>query len=158
MSPSLAGEILSYAYETDKPLYRTTLGAVAEARKVRPVFLERQPRAQRHSTMLSALTRPSMEMIAGNLIRSWLVKKQNALLVEFLNALDIPHKEGVVDDLPSSMDDAKLRPAVEGLLAKYPHEVVAVYLVAFNEMNEANWPNLKALLESDSRLQLGAQA
>jgi hypothetical protein len=158
MSPSLAADILSYTYESDKPLYRATLSAVAEARKVRPVFLERQPRAQRHTTMLSALTKPSMEMIAGNMIRSWLVKKQNAVLVEFLNALEIPHKEGVVDDLPPSMDDAKLRAAVEGLLAKHPHEVVAVYLVAFNEMNEANWPNLKALLESDSRLQLGTQA
>ncbi|MDB6124596.1 MAG: hypothetical protein JWQ71_3589 [Pedosphaera sp.] len=158
MSPSLAADILSYTYEADKPLYRATLGAVAEARKVRPVFLERQPRAQRHTTMLSALTKPSMEMIAGNMIRSWLVKKQNAVLVEFLNALEIPHKEGVVDDLPPAMDDAKLRAAVEGLLAKHPHEVVAVYLLAFNEMNEANWPNLKALLETDSRLQLGAQA
>jgi hypothetical protein len=157
MSPSLAGEILSYTYESDKPLYRATLSAVAEARKVRPVFLERQPRAQRHTTMLNTLTKPTMEMVAGNLIRGWLVKKQNALLVQFLDALGIPHKEGVVDDLPPAMDDAKLRPAVEGLLAKYPHEVVAVYLLAFNEMNEANWPNLKTLLETDPRLQLGAQ-
>jgi hypothetical protein len=43
MSPALALEILTYVYETDKPLYRATLGAVAEARKLRPVFLERQP-------------------------------------------------------------------------------------------------------------------
>jgi hypothetical protein len=33
---------------------------------------------------------------------------------------------------------------------------VAVYLNAFNDMNEASWPNLKTMLESDSRLQLGA--
>jgi hypothetical protein len=32
---------------------------------------------------------------------------------------------------------------------------VAVYLNAFNDMNGANWPNLKTLLENDSRLQLG---
>ena len=44
MSPALAGEILSYSFESDKQLYRATLHAVAEARKVRPVFLERQPR------------------------------------------------------------------------------------------------------------------
>jgi len=158
MSPTLAADILSYAYETDKPLYRAMVSAVAEARKVRPVFLERQPRAQRHTTMLATLTRPSMEPAAGNLIRTWLVKKQNPMLVQYLDALGIPHKEGVVDDLPSTMDDAKLKPAVEGLLAKFPHEEVAVYLLAFNEMNEANWPNLKAMLESDSRLQLGGLA
>ena len=56
MSQALALEILSYAYESDKPLYHATLTAVAEARKLRPVFLERQPRAERHVTMLAALS------------------------------------------------------------------------------------------------------
>jgi|SRR5581483_1344717 hypothetical protein len=155
MSPALAGEILAFAYEADKPLYRTTVGAVAEARKVRPVFLERQPRSERHAAMLHTLTRPSMEMIAGNLIRAWLVKKQKAMLGDFLDALGIAHNEGVVEDLPASIDDAKLRAAVDALLAKYPPEPVAVYLQAFNEMNQANWPNLKTLLETEPRLQLG---
>ncbi len=155
MSPALAAEILSYAFEADKPLYRTALNAVAEARKVRPIFMERQPRQERHAAMLTVLSRPAMELIANNLIRNWLVKKQNAMLVQFLDALEIPHKEGVVDNLPATVADDKLKAAVEGLLAKHPPETVAVYLLAFNDMNEANWPNLKALLETDSRLQLG---
>jgi hypothetical protein len=62
----------------------------------------------------------------------------------------------VVENLPESMDDAKLKPAIETLLAKYPPEAVAIYLNAFNDMNEANWANLKSILESDPRLQLGA--
>lgn len=155
MSPNLALEILNYAFESDKPLYRAILQAVAEARKVRPVFLERQPRTDRHQQMLSTLARPSLEMVTGNLIRAWLVKKHKDMLVDFLNALGIQHNEGVVEDLPESMDDAKLRPAIDALLAKYPREPVAVYLHAFNDMNEANWPNLKTMLESDQRLQLG---
>lgn len=155
MSPALATEIIASAYEMDKPLYRAAVNAVAEARKVRPIFLERQPRPQRHTAMLASLTRPAMELVAGNLIRSWLVKKQNPMLAQFLDALEIPHKEGVVEDLPASVDDAKLRAAVDGLLAKHPPEAVAVYLLAFNDMNEANWPNLKAMLETDTRLQLG---
>ena len=155
MSPPLAGEILTYAYESDKPLYRAVLSAVAEARKLRPVFLERQPRIQRHATMLAALSKPTLDMVTGNLIRTWLLKKYNGMLVDFLDALGIPHKEGVVDDLPPAMEDAKLRAAVDTLLTKYPPEVVAVYLNAFNDMNEVEWPNLKGLLESDKRLQLG---
>ncbi len=158
MSPALAGEILAFAFETDKPLYRATLNAVAETRKVRPIFLERQPRAQRQASMLASLSRPALEIPAANLIRVWLVKKQNAMLCQFLDALEIPHKEGVVDDLPRTADDEKLRAAVDGLLAKFPPEAVAVYLNAFHDMNEANWPNLKAMLESDSRLQLGNHA
>jgi hypothetical protein len=155
MSPNLALEILTYAFESDKALYRATLQAVAEARKVRPVFLERQPRTERHTQMLSTLARPSLELVTANLIRAWLVKKHKNMLIDFLNGLGIQHNEGVVEDLPESMSDEKLRPAIDALLAKYPQEAVAVYLHAFNDMNEANWPNLKTMLESDSRLQLG---
>ena len=155
MSPALALDILTYAYETDKPLYRATLGAVAEARKLRPVFLERQPRPQRHAAMLATLARPALDMVAANLIRTWLVKKHKQMLTDFLDALGIAHQEGVVEDLPPAMDDAKVRAAVEALLTKHPPEAVAVYLIAFNEMNEVEWPSLKSMLESDPRLQLG---
>jgi len=155
MSPGLATEILVYAYESDKPLYRTVIAAVAEARKVRPVFLERQPRPQRHATMLATLSKPSLEIVTASLLRTWLLKKHKELLIDFLDKLGITHKEGVVEDLPPTMDDAKLREAVDAVLAKYQPEVVAVYLNAFNEMNEVEWPNLKAMLESDKRLQVG---
>ena len=155
MSPSLALEILTFAYETDKPLYRSTLGAVAEARKLRAVFLERQPRTQRHAAMLTTLTKPALELITANLIRTWLLNKYKGMLVDFLDSLGIQHKDGVVDDLPKSMEDARLQAAVEALLNKYPPEVIAVYLNAFNEMNEVEWANLKRMLETDKRLQLG---
>ena len=158
MSPALANDILAFIFESDKPAYRATLAAVAEAKHVRPIFLERQPRAERHTTMLAVLTKPQLEGAAAAFIRAWLVRKHKAMLVDFLNALEIKNEEGVVEDLPAGVDDAKLKAAVEILLGKYPHEVVAVYLNAFNDMNAAGWPNLKTLLESDARLQLGNQA
>jgi len=83
------------------------------------------------------------------------VKKHKAMLVDFLNALGVENNEGVVEDLPASMEDAKLKAAVDGLVVKYPPEAVSVYLHAFNDMNEANWENLKTILETDPRLQLG---
>jgi hypothetical protein len=156
MSPALAAEIVTFTHETDKPVYKATLAAVAQARHVRPVFLERQPRAQQHAEMVASLARPLLETAAGGLIRAWLVNKHKAMLVDFLNALGIQNKDGVVDDLPAAMEDAKLKSAIETLLAKYPPETVAVYLNAFNDMNEAHWANLKTLLEADARLQLGA--
>ncbi len=155
MSPALANDILSFIFESDKPAYRATVAAVAEAKHVRPVFLERQPRDQRHASMLTVLAKPQLDAAAGAFIRAWLVKKHVAMLVDFLNALEIKNENGVVEDLPTSVDDTKLKAAVEILLGKYPHETVAVYLNAFNDMNTAGWANLKALLESDSRLQLG---
>ena len=156
MSPALANEIITFTFENEKQTYRTTMAAVAESRHVRPVFLERQSKPQRHAAMVSSLSKPSLEMAAGHLIRTWLVKKHRSMLMDFLNALEIKNEEGVVDDLPESMDDAKLKSAVDALVSKYPLEAVAVYLNAFNDMNEANWANLKSLLEGDPRLQLGA--
>jgi len=158
MSPALALEILTYALENDKPLYRATLSSVAEARKLRPVFLERQPKPQRHTTMLTMLARPGLDAVASNLLHSWLLKRHKQMLTDFLDALGIAHEEGVVEKLPPAMDDAKLRIAVDAILAKYPSETVAVYLHAFNKMNDSEWPNLTAMLNSDTRLQLGATA
>lgn len=158
MSPAMANEILGFTFESDKPTYKSILHGVADARKVRPVFLERQPRTQRHAMMISTLARPGLEAVSSNLIRTWLVKKERTMLVDFLNAMEIPNNEGVVDDLPATVDDEKLKAAIETLLAKYKHEAVSVYLNAFNDMNEAHWANLKTMLENDVRLQLGAHA
>jgi hypothetical protein len=157
MSSSLANEIINFIAETEKPTYKATLTAVADSRRVRAVFMERQSKPQRHAAMISSLSKPNLELAAGNILRTWLVKKHRSMLVDFLTALEIKHEEGVVEDLPETVDDAKLKGAVETLLGKYPHEAVSVYLNAFNEMNQANWANLKTLLENDSRLQLGGQ-
>ena len=155
MSPALASDILEFTFTAEKELYRATLQAVAQARKLRPVFLERQPRTERHPTMVATLSRPAQELVAANLIRGWLMKKHSAVLIDFLDALGIAHQQGAVEDLPPAMDDAKLRAAIDALLAKHPAEVVAVYLNAFSAMNDSGWTNLGEMLKSDARLQLG---
>lgn len=156
MSPALALEIVDYLYTSEKEVYRAALQNVAEARKVRPVFFERKPRAERHQDMVAALSKPRLELVALNVLQTWLVKKQTALLAEFLDGLGIVHQNGVVESLPATIADEKLGYTIEALLAKHPREIVAVYLHAFSGLNEARWPNLAALLDKDERLQLGA--
>ena len=155
ISPALSGRILEEVHTTDKELYRMAVATVAQAKKVRPVFLERQPRTERHRSMAATLARPELNTIAGNVISGWLVKNQSGMLIDFLDALKIKHDKGVVEDLPKTVGDAELAGAVNRLLEKNPPEVVALYLRAFNDMNEANWPNLQKLLAEDSRLKLG---
>jgi hypothetical protein len=155
MSPALAREIIEATFTHNKELYKATLTAVADARKVRPIFLERKPRADRHKDMIDMLGRPRMNVAAAALLRGWLMKNETPLLTTFLDALGIEHKEGAVDDLPESVDDQKLQAAVQILIEKHPAEKVAVYLNAFNEMNDVNWPNLKAAVDAEPRLQLG---
>lgn len=154
MSPELSKRILDDAFTNDKPLYKLTLAAVADAKKLRPSFYEKKPRAERDADMVSMLSRPRLEETGANLLRGWLMKTQKPLLVDFLNALGLKHKDGVVDDFPPTLEDATLKKAIDEVMSKHPKEVVIVYLNAFGNMNDAGWPNLNEMLEKDERLQL----
>ena len=153
MPPSLAADILEHAYTNDRDLYRATLNAVANVRKVRTIFLDKQPRPARHAGMVAYLSRPGLELAAGTLLRGWLLKAHKSLLVDFLDGVGVAHKDGVVDDLPESADDAKLKSAVDTILAKHSADVVKVYLHSFNTMNDSQWKNLETILKDDARLQ-----
>jgi hypothetical protein len=155
MSPAQAHEILDHLFEHEKEMHRAVLAGVAQARKVRPIFLERQARPDRTAMILASLSRPQLEPISDNVIRTWLISKYSSMLSDFLDALKIPHEKGVVETLPETVEEGALRGAVDTLLGKYPHEAVSIYLHAFNQMNESKWANLDALLKSDPRLDLG---
>jgi hypothetical protein len=154
LTSDLAAQIIEDTFQQQKDLYKTVLHAAAQSLKVRPVFLERQPRADRGKRIATALGHADMSVVAGNLIGAWLIKTQIPMLSEFLDALKITHDKGVVENLPKTMDDAQVTAAVENLLAKYPQEVVTLYLQAFVEMNDARWPALALMLRDDVRLQL----
>jgi hypothetical protein len=148
----LATEILEFTYADDREIYRAALQAVAQTRKVRVVFLERQPRSQRHAEMATLLSRPPLALVADSLLRNWLLKKYKSVLIDFLDALKITHDKGVVEGLPPTIEDSVLHAAVESVLSKHPAQAVSIYLHAFNHMNEAKWANLDVLLQKDSRL------
>ena len=158
LTPALATEVLDFIHQSEKPLYRATLEAVATHRKLRPVFLERMSRAERAPMILGSLKRPELSLIADNLLRSWLLGKHASMLAAFLTNLGIPNKEGAVDELPESVGEAPLRSSINTLLAQYPTEAVAVYLNAFNQFNGAAWANLDELLKTDPRLGLPTPA
>ena len=153
MSPKMANQILEDTQANNREVYRALVAAMAEAQKMRPVFIGRQPKERRHKNFVQMLSRIGAEEHAGNLIRGWLFKEHKDVLTDFLGKLGIEHEEGMVDDLPDSIDDAKLNEAVDLLLEKHDQELVAVYLTAFNASNENRWDNLDTLLADDERLQ-----
>lgn len=154
MPSDLSLDALQWAYESDKTSYKAAIAAVSQARKVRPVFLEKQPRAERHAGMISTLARPSLDTAAGALLRAWLLGRHNVVVTDFLDSLGIANKQGVVESLPPAMEEEKLKQAIESLLSKHRREVVIVYLNAFNGLNGPDWPALPKLLQEDPRLQL----
>ena len=154
MSPELANEILDDTFKEDKQVYKAIGAEVAGALKLRPVFFEQKPRNERNKIILDMLTRPRMQATAATLLRGWLVKTEAPMLSDFLETLGIPHKAGVVEDFPETIDDSKLNTAIDKLLEKYPHEKVLVYLNSFSAMNDAPWEALTKRLKEDKRLQL----
>ncbi len=159
LSPATAEQVLAYLQETQKPTYRAAIQTLATQRRLRPVFIERKPRADRHAWLQHALGRPSGEQIAGNLLQMWLLGTQATMLCDFLDALGIAHDEhGGIDSLPACPPPEKLDAAIDALLAKYPAETVAIYLHCFLAMDIAGWPPLAEKLEKDDRLRLPATA
>ncbi|MCF7763021.1 MAG: hypothetical protein K9N62_05055 [Verrucomicrobia bacterium] len=153
MSSNLSNEILEHAYNSDRALYKTVLTAVAEAMKLRPAFFERQPRQDRHRTMLEVLARPRFEEVSGNLLGTWLLKSETSMLADFLDTLKVTHNEGVVQDFPKKVEDAALHAAVDKILASHSQEKVIVYLNALCSINHSPWKNLETMLREDPRLQ-----
>lgn len=154
LAPELAQRVLDEVQGADKDLYRAALQATAQVRRMRPVFLEHQPRPERNKLLQATLGRPDLNVVTTNVISGWLVHTQNGMVCDFLDQLGIPHEKGVVEDLPANVADGALNTAVSALLAKYPPDLVALYLQAFHGLNQTNWSNLDTLLKTDPRLRL----
>jgi hypothetical protein len=154
MPPALAIEIIETTAHVDKPAYEAVLSAVAAARKVRPEFLKKKPKADRHRDMAASLAAPRLDETAALLLRQWLTTAQVSLLADFLNHLGIKHHDGIVESFPDTVADEALKGAIDALLAKYPEKHVSVYLHSLAAMQLVNWPNLTNLLQADPRVQL----
>ncbi len=157
MSPTLAARILAWLQAEEKAIYKAAVQGLANQRKLRPVFIERKPPAERHPWMQAALSRPVSDALAGHVVQAWLLGPQKQMLRDFLGALGIEHAEdGTVEELPPSPPKEKIAEAVGQLLAKHPAEEVAVYLHAFQGMDSAvNWAALEEILAEKSELRLG---
>lgn len=158
MSPALAVEILSYLQKEETSIYKTVVQGLAQQRKLRAVFVERKPPNERYAWMQAALGRRVSDTLAAHLLQTWLLGACKPLLCNFLDSLGIAHDAGgTVEELPESPPKEKLREVITDLLTKFPTETVAVYLHAFQGMDDTtSWPPLGELLAEDDRLKLGA--
>ncbi len=153
MSPELSNQIMEDTFGTDKEVYKATVAAIAQARKLRPIFLQRQPRAQRNKVIVETLARPGLAAAADNILRNWLLKNQTQLLKDFLDAAGVEHEDGIVENLPEEISAESLENGITTMLEKHPKEAAIVYLHAFNSMNDCTWKNLDEMLKKDDRLQ-----
>ena len=159
LSPAISEQLFSFVHEQEKPLYKATIDTLAKQRKLRPVFVERKPRAERHAWMKEVLGRKVNEAVAAHLLQIWLVGAHAKLLCDFLDGLAIAHDEnGTIESLPPTPSKEALDKAIDPLFEKHDPAIVAVYLHAFQALDDTGWPCLAELLAEDPRLQLAAPA
>ncbi len=155
MPVETAGKLFSFLTEKEKPLYKATIDTLTKQRHLRPIFIERKPRVERFAWFKETLSRKTSEAVAAHLLQIWLVAEHKAVLCDFLDALGIPHEnDGTVSTLPSAPPKDKLQTAVQALFDKHDPAVVAVYLHAFQAIDDKGWSSLEELLHEDDRLRL----
>ena len=151
----LAEQLFGFLFENEKPLYKATIDTLSKQRKLRAIFVERKPRAERHEWMREVLGRKLNDGVAAHLLQIWLVGAHAKLLCDFLDGLGIAHDaNGTIEELPAAPEKAKLAAVIEELFTKHDPGVVAVYLHAFQALDESGWATLEELLAEDPRLKL----
>jgi hypothetical protein len=157
-SDETAGEIFQDLYSSDKPAYRACLQVLATRRRLRPVVLERKTRVERHAWLHAELTRKSNDDAATEVLQTWLLRAHQSLICRFLDGLGVEHDgRGLLETLPSEPPRDRLLTAIEALLEDQSRSAVIAYLHLFCEMDIADWPTLKEILNQDSRLCLAPQ-
>lgn len=119
------------AAESEDQMLRAGLRAeIAKARKFRPQVLAKWDDAQ----LAEAGSRLDIgdKGIAWDALTSFLLRTRTPMLIQFLDALGIPHESGVFsEDLGTEpLTESRLRVAATTLLQSFPADDVALYLLA----------------------------
>jgi hypothetical protein len=155
LSPELTNEIFGHLIEHEKPVYKAMIQNIATRRKLRPVFIERKSREERHVWLKQALSLKGTDDLATQLLQIWLLGAHRQMICDFLDLLSIKHDgKGVVDNLPAEPQKEALSNTISKLLENRSPEVVAVYLHAFQAMDETGWSTLDEILATDPRVAL----
>ena len=142
MSPELGRQIMTWMKDDEREVYKACVTTLAQQKKVRPVFVTQRSRDQQFTWIMDTLKSRLSEGVGENILQVWLMKAKSAMLVSFLDTLEIKHdgKGGVEDDIPADLDAAKVAAGVTKLLAEFPAEEVGVYLNLFQLQQRNGWP------------------
>ena len=108
--------------------------------------------------MHNELARKSNDDAATEVLQTWLLRAHQQLICNFLESLGVEHDgRGLLEALPSEPARDRLMEAIHPLLENQSRFAVIAYLNLFCEMDIADWPTLKQILQEDSRLCLAPQ-
>ncbi len=131
---------------------RIALAAAADAFRLRPEFLKRQPRPRQAEWMRRALGRTIGAPLAEEVLATYFLEKERDLLVELLDALGVPHDEGRLSHgEPTCPEPKALDKAVQKFLGGDRKDKRRLLLHAFAAQSSIEWPDLEALVQGTPR-------
>jgi hypothetical protein len=130
-----------------RPVAALALSAAAQAFKLRPEFLKRQPTTRQAEWVRKALGRTSGAPIAEEVLASYFLDHHKPLLIELLDAFGVEHEEGQLkESLPPSPTEARLREGLEKFRKEDQSARRELLLRAFAAQSGIDWPDLERLL------------
>jgi hypothetical protein len=127
------------------------LGAAAEAFRLRPEFLKRQPRQRQAEWMRRALGRTVGAPLAEEVLATYFLEYELEMLVELLDGFGVDHDEGrLAHASPTSPEPKALEKAVAAFRKGADGQKRELLLRAFAAQSSVEWPGLEALLGEKS--------
>lgn len=119
-------------------------GDVARSLRFRPQAIRKLPMEQRAKRARMLVESTKNANLAYELVGGYLMKTCKDLVIGFLEATGVPHKDGMIEDVEGAKPRSeKIAAAVEELDRKFAHEDVTLYLVLCADQ----WPAEKAFVE-----------
>jgi uncharacterized protein (UPF0297 family) len=116
-------------------------GDVAKSLRFRPQAIRKLPMEQRAKRARMLIESTKNANIAYEIVGGYLLKTCKDLVVGFLDATDVKHQDGMIEDIEGvKPDSAKIAGAVAELDKKFAKDDVTLYLVLCAEQ----WPQEKA--------------
>lgn len=145
LTPEEKNEAAAELVKDPSPVIRASvIAVVADARKMRPVAARKLP-ADAQARIVATIRDPG-EMVASSLLVALHLGPRRPMLVKFLDAIGLPHEEGVLQDEetgPVSVDD--LRKGVAAI-AEHGDSAVRVYLNTLWLQDPERWVNARQAL------------
>ncbi len=115
---------------------------VAKAFHFRPQAIRKLPMGKRAKKARSILLSRGQAELCYELFGSYLINKRKDLVTGFLDATNVVHSEGMIEDLEDNTPDVdRISGAIEELDEKFAPEDVTLYLSLAAEQ----WPGVKEL-------------
>jgi len=128
---------------------KAILPELARCLRFREKFLQRKSAEERAILLLKNIKRPDLAGFYGPMLRSWLLCRKSPMLSTFLNALGLPHNNGLIQEDVQPPDMAGFRKGIQAIHGKFPDKDVAVYLSCLILLGQDLWDHLSEAIEAE---------